>query len=144
MTASALALPDLDISKGVLCPECGCRRLPVEWTDRTAARTIRSRRCSRCGHRILTAEEIDRPGGGPVACAHCAHPRLLSAGKTRHRLLSVVRYRPCPACRRSTRTAETARDHHPDQPATPRPTRTNPFASPPSGPPPTVRTTRRP
>lgn len=41
-----------DPNPGACCPNCGCRHAPVQFTQRTGKRTIRTRRCRNCGTRF--------------------------------------------------------------------------------------------
>lgn len=38
-----------DPNPGACCPKCGCRHAPVQFTQRSGKRTIRTRRCRNCG-----------------------------------------------------------------------------------------------
>lgn len=49
--------------RGIQCPDCGCRHLPVLYTRPAyGGRVMRRRECRHCGRRMTTYEQP--PGGG--------------------------------------------------------------------------------
>jgi len=53
-------------SRGLECPRCGCKHLPVLYTRQRAKRIVRVRKCRHCKRRIITSESISAwriPGG---------------------------------------------------------------------------------
>jgi DNA-directed RNA polymerase subunit RPC12/RpoP len=47
----------LSDKRGLECPKCGCRHLPVFYTRRVGGgRIMRSRECRHCGRRVVTYE----------------------------------------------------------------------------------------
>jgi hypothetical protein len=44
--------------RGLECPRCGCRHLPVLYTRQGARRIVRVRECRHCGRRVVTYESI--------------------------------------------------------------------------------------
>lgn len=44
-----------------VCPQCRCRKCPVQWTRSEGNRTLRKRKCKSCGHLFIREE---RPLGG--------------------------------------------------------------------------------
>ena len=47
------------IERGIACPHCGCRHLPVLYTRRVPGKSImRVRECRNCGKRVRTREEV--------------------------------------------------------------------------------------
>lgn len=54
-------VPTPSDNPGACCPDCGCRHAPVQFTQRSGRRTIRTRECRNCGTRfreIATAERL--------------------------------------------------------------------------------------
>ena len=47
---------DQQEKKGLECPRCGCRHLPVLYTRQLADHILRIRRCRYCGRRVRTRE----------------------------------------------------------------------------------------
>lgn len=47
-----------DGPRGLSCPKCGCRHLPVWYTRPRRGYTLRVRSCRNCGHRVTTRERI--------------------------------------------------------------------------------------
>ena len=43
---------------GIVCPGCGCSKLPAKFTRRLGNQMIRVRKCKRCKREIRTAERI--------------------------------------------------------------------------------------
>jgi hypothetical protein len=44
--------------RGLECPKCGCRHLPVLYTRRRLERILRVRVCRCCGRRLRTIERM--------------------------------------------------------------------------------------
>lgn len=44
--------------KGLSCPECGCKHLPVWYTRPRLNKIMRVRKCRNCGMRLTTYERI--------------------------------------------------------------------------------------
>ncbi len=47
-----------DMNPGIVCPNCGCNRMPATHTRRNGKNNIRFRRCKECGKRVRTREVI--------------------------------------------------------------------------------------
>lgn len=47
-----------DPPRGLICPKCGCRHLPVVYTRPRAGHILRMRECRHCGKRIPTRERV--------------------------------------------------------------------------------------
>lgn len=48
------------MNPGIVCPNCGCSRMPAVNTRRQRKQNIRLRSCKDCGQRIWTKEVITR------------------------------------------------------------------------------------
>lgn len=47
-------------SRGLECPRCGCKHLPVFYTRRMSEhRILRKRICRNCGRKVVTYETIE-------------------------------------------------------------------------------------
>ena len=46
---------------GVVCPVCGCKRMPTLYTRRRGPRTVRVRKCSACGRRLYGGSDYVEP-----------------------------------------------------------------------------------
>ena len=44
--------------RGLSCPRCGCRHLPVVYTRPRENCIVRARDCRNCGKRIITRERL--------------------------------------------------------------------------------------
>ncbi len=44
--------------RGLVCPRCGCRHLPVIYTRHRPGHVLRMRECRHCGRRIPTRERL--------------------------------------------------------------------------------------
>ena len=56
----ATAAQDEAESKGLECPGCGCRHLPVTYTrPKPGGRIMRVRNCRHCGRRVVTFERVN-------------------------------------------------------------------------------------
>lgn len=48
-----------EVSRGIMCPKCGCRDWRVVYKrPLTAGREQRRRACRNCGHRVTTTEKV--------------------------------------------------------------------------------------
>ena len=57
---SAPSRPDQPREKrGLICPACGCRHLPVLYTRQQPRHVQRVRKCRHCGRRVVTREKLD-------------------------------------------------------------------------------------
>lgn len=56
MKKGAKAKQDLTEQRGLCCPRCGCRHLPVLYTRPRTNHILRVRRCRHCGRRVTTRE----------------------------------------------------------------------------------------
>jgi transcriptional regulator NrdR family protein len=45
-------------SKGLICPQCGCRHFYVVYTRPRAGKIVRRKRCRNCGRHVLTYERV--------------------------------------------------------------------------------------
>lgn len=43
--------------EGLMCPRCGCRHLPVQYTRQRNGYIMRVRECRYCGRRMTTREQ---------------------------------------------------------------------------------------
>lgn len=43
--------------EGLMCPKCGCRHLPVQYTRQRNGYIMRVRECRYCGRRMTTREQ---------------------------------------------------------------------------------------
>ena len=46
-------------SKGLVCPNCGCRHFYVVYTRPRAEKIVRRKECRHCGRRVTTSERIN-------------------------------------------------------------------------------------
>ena len=71
--------------RGLACPRCNCRHLPVLYTRQRVRRIVRVRQCRHCGRRIITYESIGawRIPGGDDCPDQNAVWQVLSTGLTR-------------------------------------------------------------
>lgn len=56
MSDATTAMPPKDPAKGLACPRCGCRHLPVVYTRPKPGHILRVRECRHCGKRMSTRE----------------------------------------------------------------------------------------
>lgn len=56
-TPSAPSNPLVMTQRGLACPRCGCRHLPVVYTRPRENSILRCRECRHCGKRITTREQ---------------------------------------------------------------------------------------
>lgn len=56
MRLSDLTSPRDPERRGLICPRCGCRHLPVVYTRPKVGGILRVRQCRHCGKRISTRE----------------------------------------------------------------------------------------
>jgi transcriptional regulator NrdR family protein len=45
-------------SKGLTCPQCGCRHFSVVYTRPRAEKIVRRKQCRNCGRHVLTYERV--------------------------------------------------------------------------------------
>jgi transcriptional regulator NrdR family protein len=45
-------------SKGLTCPQCGCRHFYVVYTRPRAGKIVRRKECRHCGRRVTTTERV--------------------------------------------------------------------------------------
>lgn len=68
-------MSDADDDRGLSCPTCGCRHLPVYYTRQHSGRVTRCRECRHCGRRILTHERVTGAPGTTGANGATGTPR---------------------------------------------------------------------
>jgi len=49
-----------DMNPGIVCPNCGCNRMPAINTRRQRKQNIRLRSCRDCGQHVWTKEVVTR------------------------------------------------------------------------------------
>jgi DNA-directed RNA polymerase subunit RPC12/RpoP len=50
--------PQASEERGLACPKCGCRHLPVRYTRQRPGFIQRIRECRHCGRRVITRERL--------------------------------------------------------------------------------------
>lgn len=44
--------------QGLICPNCGCREMPVYYTRQSHGTVRRARKCRACGRQVITTERM--------------------------------------------------------------------------------------
>jgi transcriptional regulator NrdR family protein len=58
MNTVAVSGGEQPLKRGLECPTCGCRHLPVRYTRQGTKYVLRVRTCRHCGRRVTTRESV--------------------------------------------------------------------------------------